>query len=233
MAGELTAPGHECQCCYEDLEGSAELWCSGIVRHRFCAACVCKQRSGHSGGGTPCIMERACLGILTAAVEEAAVRELARRIAEREEAERQVYDAGLEGYWRCPFCQVGALWERAEVETEFRCGNEQCRRRSCRNCQLPSHPGRGCGPPAAVLCVGCGRDLRCERKRSNMAECCCMGVKMCLVCGQDVTASGYRHFNPRKVAGLGEGRDDRRCNLWGDPLGDGRRSRRVHFNGGS
>lgn len=237
MRDELRAAGYECQCCFEQVEGRAELWCSGPVRHRFCAGCVCKQRSGHSGGRTPCIMERACLGILSAAVEEVAARELARSIAERAEAERQVHDAGLEGYWRCPFCQAGVLWEgaeaEAEAETEFQCGNELCRRRSCWKCQRSSHPGCGCGPLVAVLCVGCGRGLGREREGHNMVECSCMGVKMCLVCGQDVTASGYRHFNPRKVADLGEGRDDRRCRLWEDPSGDGRCSRRVHFNRGS
>lgn len=145
----------ECQCCFEEVDFEEKAECDGMVRHPFCVACVCKQivmdvTRGESE--THCIMARACEGVFSRKTRDRVLNEADRRRAEREEIEQAIYAAGLEGFWKCPFCDFGAVCEEVEGgETEFWCRNESCQRTSCRCCGKEEHPGVDCdGTPEHV-----------------------------------------------------------------------------------
>ena len=148
----------EYRCCLEDVDVEEEVRCTGRVAHSFCMECATKQveldaRKGNSETG--CLMGRACEGVVSDMTRDRVVSEVGRRRAEREEVERAVYAAGWEGFWKCPFCEFGAICEEVLGE---------CQRTSCRRCQLEAHPGVMCDGAAEVSgatigCPACGGRL--------------------------------------------------------------------------
>lgn len=201
----------ECQCCFSDVEAAEEVRCTERVAHSFCVGCAMKQMESDARNGkaeTGCLMGRACEGVLSDRTRDAVISEVGRRRAEREEVERAVYAAGLEGFWKCPFCDFGAICEEVEGETEFWCRNEWCQRTSCRGCQLEAHPGVMCDGTAAVKavessgatvgCPACGRwlsrSVHAEEGR-NVVYCPCrIYMPVCLTCGRDLREEHLEHF---------------------------------------
>ncbi len=205
--------GQECQCCYEEREASEMVKCNGVGLHIFCIPCARRQVELDATNGraeTHCILTRACEGMFSHATRDRVLTEVDKRYVEREEFEREIYAAGLEGFWRCPFCDFGAVCEEVEGETTFWCRNEPCQRTSCRLCQREAHGGALCsgtGTGAAkgvwlgqarVRCPGCGRQLCREAGPNagyNLKYCSCRTyMPVCLICGGDLKAEGTLHF---------------------------------------
>jgi len=194
----------ECQCCFEDVDASEEVECTGRVPHSFCVACVRTQVELDVTNGkseTPCVMTRACDGVYSRSTRYRVLSEVSRRRADREEVTKEVEAAGLEGFWRCPFCDFGAVCELIEGEREFWCRNEQCLRTSCRCCRREAHPGVDCDdttevvelPVGTVVCPSCGR-MVCRDGGCNMIHCVC-GTNVCAMCGEGIPYRiSYSHF---------------------------------------
>lgn len=173
----------ECSICWEEFALPEKAFCTANGRHVFCVACVRKQYPGRldqSGCDLGCLMTRACQGKLD-------IDQFGRRRKEREEVERQIYEAGLEGFWKCPFCDFGAICDSLEQQRWFTCGDEACRRQSCRLCQREAHPGEDCLPswrPRRLVfrCRRCFGVRRGDGGRDAEA-CACPGL-VCATCGQ-------------------------------------------------
>ena len=217
-----------CQCCDEERAAPEMVRCNGVGLHLFCVPCVQRrivlddlQRRVASDVAwdaslgeheTPCVFGRACEGVFSQEIKDAAWMKARKRVAERLEAEERIHASGLQGLWKCPFCWQLSRCGSVEGETEFWCRNEWCQRTSCRRCRKEAHRGTSCNPvflpmrepksrmaddPDEPLpCPGCG--LRVPRGGSgcNLITCPCMRVVLCGLCGEDVTYQGYAHFSP-------------------------------------
>jgi TRIAD3 protein (E3 ubiquitin-protein ligase RNF216) len=195
----MTTYTFECECCFEDVDAWKEVECTGKVPHRLCADCVCKQMEVDVSNGKVemhCMMGRACGGVYPSKTRERVLEDGSRRRAEREECRREVEAAGLEGFWRCPFCDFGAIFEPVEGDGEFWCRNEECLRTSCRRCGREGHGGADCDevvavevPAGMVRCPKCRRV--CVRESGcNFLQCSCLTF-FCALCGEEAS---YSHF---------------------------------------
>ena len=200
----------ECLCCYEDLRVGDAVSCSPgggggrHIPHWFCVVCVRKQIEMDVTRGlveTRCISLGNCEGVFSARTKDHVLTEVMRRLLEREQLERSVREAGLQGFWRCPFCDFGALCEEVEGETTFWCRNPDCQRTSCRRCGGEMHWNSPCAgearlelPRGVVRCPCCsrlvGKDSGC-----NMVRCTCrVGPTLCVLCGKNITREDHNHY---------------------------------------
>lgn len=201
----------ECRCCFGDVDVAEEVKCTERVAHSFCVDCVWKQieldaRKGKSE--TSCLTGRMCEGIFSHKSRHGVLTEVDRRRVEREDLERSIYAAGLEGFWNCPFCDFGAICEEIEGETEFWCRNPDCQQTSCKKCQREAHPGRLCDggveteatkPSGGMIrCPACGRPLSRSihgEEGRNVVYCPCqIYMPVCMWCGADLREEHLDHF---------------------------------------
>lgn len=204
----------ECLCCYEDVESGDAVACSpGVgggrhVPHRFCVVCVRKQIEMDVTRGfeeTRCISLGNCAGMFSARTKDRVLTEATRRLDERQQLERAIAESGMQGFWRCPFCDFGAVCEEVEGETTFWCRNPDCQRTSCRRCGGEMHWDSPCAveegtvveaelPRGVVRCPCCsrlvGKDTGC-----NMVRCTCrVRPTLCVLCGKNITRENHRHY---------------------------------------
>ena len=220
----------ECRCCLEAVDVEEEVRCTERVAHSFCVGCAMKQMELDTLDGKPetgCLMGRACEGVFSHVTRDRVVVEVGRRRAEREEVERAVYAAGLEGFWKCPFCDFGAICEDVEGETVFWCRNEWCQRTSCRQCQREAHPGVLCdGATEAeavsgvtTRCPACGRALSRAvhgEEGRNVVYCPCqIYMPVCMACGRDLREQHLEHFRYMYEGEIPGGAQDCALYTWG------------------
>ena len=209
-------------CCYNEVLVVDSVPCSPgsgggrHVEHRFCMDCVRKQIEldvTRGLGQTRCISLGNCGGVFSSRMADRVLTEGMRRLGERERIERSVREAGLEGFWGCPFCDFGALCEEVENETSFWCRNGDCQRVSCRRCRREMHWGSTCSregrgdvegdvevelPGGVVRCPRCFRLVGKEEDDGgcNMVRCTCEGrPTLCVLCGKDISRDNHRHFS--------------------------------------
>ncbi|KAL8828722.1 MAG: hypothetical protein Q9191_002430, partial [Dirinaria sp. TL-2023a] len=74
-------------------------------------------------------------------------RALSAKIVEtldRIQQQSELTQAGMADLSRCPFCDFAAICPPIEVDWEFRCGNSECGRISCRRCEKDTHAPKTC-----------------------------------------------------------------------------------------
>lgn len=63
---------------------------------------------------------------------------------DRIQQQSELTQASMADLSRCPFCDFAAICPPIEVDWEFRCGNPQCERITCRKCEKDTHAPKTC-----------------------------------------------------------------------------------------
>lgn len=127
----------------------------------------------------------------------------------------------MKGLSHCPFCDFAAICPPVKVDWEFRCGNPECEKISCRRCDRETHAPKSCAEAkaeqglderhaieeartAALIkkCPGCQRPVI-KDTGCNKLKCQC-GKTICDYCGKDISHSQYDHFSSGAVQGFTE-----------------------------
>ncbi|KAK2812973.1 hypothetical protein FQN50_000994 [Emmonsiellopsis sp. PD_5] len=205
----------ECQCCYADVPINRTIPCTGEELHFFCYACVktsAKTQVGIMKYEIKCMDMSGCAasfdkGTLTKAIGKPLIKKL-EELQQRDE----IAKAGIEDLHECPFCDFKAICPPVEQDREFRCENPECRKVSCRLCNLVSHIPKTCEEandkktPArqkieeamseALIrtCPKCKVKIVKEDGCNKMTCVKCRTI-MCYVCKKNITKEGYSHFD--------------------------------------
>ncbi|KAK2751470.1 hypothetical protein FQN55_000745 [Onygenales sp. PD_40] len=204
----------ECQCCYADVPINRTIPCTGEELHFFCYVCVktsAETQVGIMKYEINCMDMSGCAASfdkasLTKAIGDPLIKKL-EELQQRDE----IAKAGIEDLHECPFCDFKAICPPVEQDREFRCENPECRKVSCRLCNLASHIPKTCEEandkktPArqkveeamseALIrtCPKCKVKIV-KEDGCNKMSCVKCRTMMCYVCKKDITKEGYSHF---------------------------------------
>ncbi len=140
-------------CCFTDVPYNRIAHCGGPEPHLFCFDCARMNAETEIGQGRcrPKCMDqsgckaqfadhqlRLCLGVKT----------LVR--LNRLQQQQDLKEAGIEGLEECPFCNYMAVCLSILVDREFRCGEPDCGKISCRLCHHETHIPLSCEIAAEI-----------------------------------------------------------------------------------
>jgi TRIAD3 protein (E3 ubiquitin-protein ligase RNF216) len=137
---------------------------------------------------------------------------------ERNEQEANLRLASIENLASCPFCPFAAEYPPVEIDREFRCQAPDCKKVTCRLCNLESHIPKSCkenaketglsvrrrieeAMSAALIrkCNKCGtpfiKEEGCNKMRCTLKGC---GNVQCYVCSK---SCDYDHFDDQGRGG--------------------------------
>ncbi|KAL9000092.1 MAG: hypothetical protein Q9169_001167 [Polycauliona sp. 2 TL-2023] len=205
----------ECGSCFEDYPINKITFCNGDEPHSACFDCVTqwvKTKIGESRYQLPCTVESDCKATYS---RRERIRFLDPQLIERlERLEQQtcLREANLPNLEECPFCDFAAECPPIEVDKEFRCGNTECQKVSCRKCKVATHIPMSCeefkkenglterhqieeARTQALLrsCPKCKKTIMKEGGCNKMT--CSCGAYICDYCGKDITSQLYGHFS--------------------------------------
>ena len=234
----------ECQCCFTDTPLPKSTTCPG--GHPFCFECMqsnTKAQVELSRYQVLCMDGSGC--------KEAFSREEKHRfldikmleLLERLQQQADLRAADVEGLESCPFCDYAAIYPPVEEDKEFRCLMPTCEIVSCRLCRQVSHIPKTCAEykkdqgveerhvleeamTKALLktCPKCGVSIVKEGGCNKMI-CSQCRTAVCDYCGQDITKSGYSHFDNSAPMSDGTTRRGKGCPPHDDT--DNRNKRRI------
>ena len=204
----------ECKCCFDDVTINKITFCSGDDPHPFCFDCATQNTDtqiGLSRYTLSCMDESGCQATFSRG-ERARFLD-AKKIdkLERLQQQTELREANLANLETCPWCDFAAICPPIQVDREFRCGNEECEKISCRKCRLITHVPLTCeefkkenglserhvieeARTQALIrkCVKCKQSVV-KTSGCNMMHCSC-GATLCDVCGKDISKENYLHF---------------------------------------
>lgn len=137
---------------------------------------------------------------------------------ERNLLEANLRMAGIEDLASCPFCPNAAQYPPIEVDKEFRCDAEDCRKTSCRLCKLETHIPKSCEENSKEMGLSVRRQIeeamsealirKCNKcgtpfvkeEGCNKMTCTRPGCRnvQCYVCSK---SCAYSHFNDETRGG--------------------------------
>ncbi|KAL8667136.1 MAG: hypothetical protein Q9168_007337 [Polycauliona sp. 1 TL-2023] len=205
----------ECGSCFEQEPINKITHCNGEETHYACFECATtwvKTKIGESRYQLPCIVGSECTATYS---RQERMRFLEPQMIERlERLEQQtcLREANLPNLEECPFCDFAAECPPIEVDKEFRCGNSECQKVSCRRCKVATHIPLSCeefkkenglterhlieeARTQALLrqCTRCKKTIM-KEGGCNKLTCSC-GAYICDFCGKDITSQLYGHFS--------------------------------------
>jgi hypothetical protein len=205
-----------CQCCFDDAPINRTVYCDGEDPHFFCFACVKTHASTEIGKmhyKLKCMDGSICTGIFSMPQLTRCLDPKTLSALERLQQQEEIRLAGFEGLAECPFCDYKAICPPVEMDKEFRCGNPECERVSCRLCEEETHVPKSCEEnkkerhlPArhaieeamteALIrtCPKCKAKIVKEAGCNKMTCTRCYAL-MCYICRIDITTEQYNHFN--------------------------------------
>ncbi|KAL8968215.1 MAG: hypothetical protein Q9183_002567 [Haloplaca sp. 2 TL-2023] len=205
----------ECKCCFDDVTINKITFCSGDDPHPFCFDCATQNADtqiGLSRYTLSCMDGSGCQATFSRG-ERARFLD-AKKIdkLERLQQQTELRQADLANLETCPWCDFAAICPPIEVDREFRCGNEECEKISCRKCRLVTHVPLTCeefkkdnglserhvieeARTQALIrtCIKCKQSVI-KMSGCNMMHCSC-GATLCDVCGKDISKDNYLHFS--------------------------------------
>ncbi|KAL8912545.1 MAG: hypothetical protein Q9171_002486 [Xanthocarpia ochracea] len=210
----------ECGSCFDEIPINKIAFCNGDEPHSACFECATtwvKTKIGESRYHIPCIVGAECEATYSRHERE---RFLDARVIEKlERLEQQtcLREANLSNLEECPFCDFAAECPPVEVDKEFRCGNTECQRVSCRKCKVATHIPMSCeefkkenglterhqieeARTQALIrqCPQCKKTIM-KDSGCNKMTCSC-GACICDYCGKDITKEMYGHFRDGPTA---------------------------------
>ncbi|KAI4263099.1 MAG: hypothetical protein L6R42_001737 [Xanthoria sp. 1 TBL-2021] len=205
----------ECGSCFDEVPINKITFCNGDEPHSACFECATtwvKTKIGESRYQLPCIVGAECKGTYS---RHERTRFLEPQMIERlERLEQQtcLREANLPNLEECPFCDFAAECPPIEMDKEFRCGNTECQKVSCRRCKVATHIPLSCeefkkenglterhqieeARTQALLrqCPRCKKTIMKEGGCNKMT--CSCGAYICDYCGKDITTQVYGHFS--------------------------------------
>ena len=164
-------------------------------------------------------------------------------LLERLQQQADLRAADVEGLESCPFCDYAAIYPPVEEDKEFRCLMPTCEIISCRLCRLISHIPKTCeeykkeqgveerhvleeAMTKALLktCPKCGVSIVKEGGCNKMI-CSKCHTAVCDYCGEDISRTGYNHFNNSGTTRDGAPRKGKGCPPHDDT--DNRNKKRI------
>ena len=216
----------DCQCCFETYPINKLTHCDGDEPHFFCFDCAVKNAEtdiGNSRYHLLCMDGSGCQASFSREQKHRFLKPKTLLALGRIQQQAEIRQADLENLSNCPFCDFAAICPPVEVDREFRCGNPECEKTSCRLCQLESHLPLSCeesrkengiserhvveeARTMALIrtCPRCKVSVI-KDEGCNKVVCKCGGM-MCDYCGKDITKNGYGHFEGGAGPSLGSGR---------------------------
>lgn len=203
----------ECGCCFSDVPLNRTIHCAS-AEHFFCYDCIKQNVSTEIGAlkcRPKCMDQSGCKdgfprSLLMQVLDSKTFEKL-----EQMQQEEDIRLADIGDVESCPFCPFKAVMLPVEVDREFRCGNRDCEKASCRLCKEPSHLPKTCEEikkdkkidARHILeeamtdklirkCNKCAIKFVKESGCNKMTCPTCRHVQ-CYVCGKSVR--GYDHFH--------------------------------------
>ncbi|KAI4139346.1 MAG: hypothetical protein L6R39_006338 [Caloplaca ligustica] len=205
----------ECACCFtDDITINKITWCSADVPHAFCLDCAATNANTQIGlvrYKLECMDSSGCKGIFSREERKRFLDDKTIEKLERIQQQTELREANLDNLETCPFCEFAAICDPIEVDKEFRCGNSECEKVSCRKCRNVTHIPMSCAEFKKENGVSERHQLeeartnallrRCPKCKSaiikdggcNKIMCSCGGA-VCDYCGKDITKDKYSHF---------------------------------------
>ncbi|KAL8871596.1 MAG: hypothetical protein Q9174_002608 [Haloplaca sp. 1 TL-2023] len=205
----------ECKCCFDNVTINKVTFCSGDDPHPFCFDCATQNADtqiGLSRYTLSCMDESGCQATFSRG-ERARFLDV-KKIdkLERIQQQTELREANLSNLETCPWCDFAAICPPIQVDREFRCGNEDCEKTSCRKCRLITHIPLSCeefkkenglserhaieeARTQALIrkCQQCKQSVV-KNDGCNMMHCSC-GATICDYCGKDISKDNYLHFS--------------------------------------
>ncbi|KAL8814477.1 MAG: hypothetical protein Q9223_006306 [Gallowayella weberi] len=205
----------ECGCCFDEIPINKIAFCNADEPHAVCFTCATtyvNTRIGESRHELFCIVDDGCKATFSRGERRRFLH--AKTIEKLERIEQQTWlrEANLPNLEECPFCDFAAECPPIEVDKEFRCGNPECQRVSCRKCKVATHIPLSCeefkkenglserhlieeARSQALLrqCGECKKMVLKERGCNKMT--CACGAYICDYCGKTITRESYNHFS--------------------------------------
>ncbi|KAI4219412.1 MAG: hypothetical protein L6R36_008339 [Xanthoria steineri] len=205
----------ECGSCFDEVPINKVTFCNGDEPHSACFECATtwvKTRIGESRYQLPCIVGAACKATYSRHERMRFLEPQMIEKLERLEQQTCLREANLPNLEECPFCDFAAECPPVEVDKEFRCGNTECQKISCRKCKVATHIPLSCeefkkenglterhqieeARTQALLrqCPKCKKMILKEGGCNKMS--CPCGAFICDYCGKDITKEVYAHFS--------------------------------------
>ncbi|KAK4940841.1 hypothetical protein LTR10_019113 [Elasticomyces elasticus] len=210
----------ECQCCFdEEIPLNRVVDCTADEPHFFCYMCVeglADNQVGMLKYEMRCMDGSGCTAELSNEAVGKAIPILTfdRLALNKQQAEVRL--AGIEGLEKCKWCDYQAVCDNVDKDPVFYCLNPECKRATCRKCEMDSHLPKTCeqnqqdndlhglhtveeARSDAIMrsCPKCKVKIL-KEFGCNKMTCSTCNTIMCYVCNADLTALGqrpYDHFN--------------------------------------
>ncbi|PGH02350.1 hypothetical protein AJ80_08872 [Polytolypa hystricis UAMH7299] len=208
--------GVECQCCFSEFPLVGMIPCMGDTVHFFCPTCVKSHAETEIGllrYKLKCFAMDKCEAEFGKATLANVLGKKMMRTLDDLQQQDEIAQAGIEGLHSCPFCDFKAICPDVESDREFRCQREDCRKVSCRLCNLESHVPQTCeeakdkGHPArqrveeamSKALIRTCPNPKCQLKivkedGCNRMMCVRCRTMLCYLCKKDITKEMYDHF---------------------------------------
>lgn len=204
----------DCSICWDSTPTYKVIACnSEKTSHFTCFGCIndhAKSCIGDQKWELLCPDTSGCQASFSRSERKRALSAKTLETLDRIQQQSELLQASMADLSRCPFCDFAAICPPIEVDWEFRCGNPQCERISCRRCDKDTHAPKTCKEAredqglderhaieearsaAVIKKCSCGRPIV-KLAGCNKVKCYC-GRTICDFCGEDLTQSGYNHF---------------------------------------
>jgi TRIAD3 protein (E3 ubiquitin-protein ligase RNF216) len=137
----------ECQCCFSDFPLNRMIFCAGNDTHPFCFDCLkryVETEIGQSRCRPVCFATEDCHEPFSRQQLKQALEEKTFDRLEHMQQQEDLAAAGLDFLSECPFCDFKMECPPVEIDKEFRCQSNKCRKTSCRLCQKETHIPLSC-----------------------------------------------------------------------------------------
>ncbi|KAL8931032.1 MAG: hypothetical protein Q9208_000134 [Pyrenodesmia sp. 3 TL-2023] len=205
----------ECACCFDDdVPITKVTWCSADRPHVFCVGCAARNAESQIGLSRfvlECMDGSGCKAIFSRSERQRFLDAKTIDKLERLQQQTELRQADLPNLETCPFCDFAAICDPVEVDKEFRCGNPECEKVSCRKCRIVTHIPMSCEEFKKENGVSERHQIEEARTKALLRQCpkckssvfkdggcnkimCPCGGAICDYCGQDITKEKYNHF---------------------------------------